>query len=66
MTGSTSKTTLKAWRCQSLGCTEESAVGVGGERLCYTHALERGNQERAARGFPPVTFDDDGGQHVVQ
>lgn len=39
---------------------------LDGEQYCYRHALERGNRERVARGFPPVTIDDEGVQHVVQ
>jgi hypothetical protein len=51
-------------RCDEPGCSEWAAVHVGAERACYPHALERGNRIRAARGLPPVVFDDEGASHV--
>lgn len=62
-----SETTAPAsLRCDSPGCPDEIMMRLDGEQYCYRHALERGNRERVARGFPPVIIDDEGVQHVVQ
>lgn len=53
-------------RCDVPGCCNEIAIKIGSEQRCYPHALERGNEMRAARGLPPVTVDETGGVHVVQ
>lgn len=61
-----SQTTPPHLQCDAPGCTLEIIMIDHGEKYCYWHALEKGNQERVARGFPPVTIDDEGMQHVVQ
>lgn len=53
-------------RCDVPGCREEIAVKVGCEQRCYEHALEKGNEMRAARGLPPIICDEEGDTHVVQ
>lgn len=53
-------------QCDAPGCREEMVIKIGDEQRCYRHALERGNEIRAARGLPPVTVDEEGGAHVVQ
>lgn len=53
-------------RCDAPGCMEEFCIRHEGEQYCFPHAVERGNRDRAARGFPPVVFDDEGGVHVRQ
>ena len=61
------ETTPKAyWRCDVPGCRADWVVKRGGEQRCYEHALARGNELRAQRGLPPVTFDDEGNKHVRQ
>jgi uncharacterized protein YkwD len=53
-------------RCDVPGCCDEIAIKIGDEQRCYSHALEKGNQIRAARGLPPVTIDNEGRMHVTQ
>lgn len=55
----------RALRCDVPGCREETAVKLGNEQRCYCHALERGNELRAARGLPPITYNDGGLRHGI-
>jgi hypothetical protein len=54
-----------ALRCDVPGCADEMCIRIGPEQRCYAHALAKGNELRAARGLPPVTFEN-GERHVVQ
>lgn len=53
-------------RCDAPGCLEEFCIRHNGEQFCFTHAVERGNRERLAKGLPPVVVDDEGLLHVRQ
>ena len=55
-----------ALRCDVPGCPDEVVVRVGSEKRCLTHAIARANEVRAARGRPPIYFDDEGNINVVQ
>ena len=52
-------------RCDVAGCRDEIAVKLDGEQRCFRHAMERGNEIRAAGGLPPIVLDDDGAVHIV-
>lgn len=53
-------------RCDVPGCPEEMAIRVGAEQRCFAHALERANELRRDAGKPPIGFDEDGSEYVVQ
>jgi hypothetical protein len=62
----TKTTEAPGWLCDEPGCHAAAAIGVGGRRACYQHALERGNASRAVRGLPPVVITEEGELHVRQ
>ena len=47
-------------------CDEEAVCVVRSEKLCWHHALERCNAERAEAGRAPLAVGDDGNLHPTQ
>ena len=53
-------------RCDVSGCPEEADLQVGSEKRCFTHALERANEERRAAGRAPLVATDEGTLEPMQ
>lgn len=52
--------------CHVDDCGMEFDIQIGNERRCFTHALEKANEERARDGKSPLVAGDDGLLHVKQ